>query len=304
MRILRGAVATIVALVIVLTAASFAYNTVTSDPNVPVRALWTGRFVEADGVLTAYRSWGSKGTPIILVGGFLEPTFVWERIGPMLARAGHRVYALDLDGFGYSERRGPSTLQEWGDQVQEFARALHLRKPIVVGHSLGAAVAVEEARRGVASRAVLLDGDALRSGGAPHVVRMLLVHSPFFTTAYRVLRGWDWPVRRVLRNAYGPHGPRVGDVEVDRWTDQLRAKDARQGVQRIAKNGIVGFTRAQLQRLRIEALVVWGSDDHVDEPKEGRATARDLGAQFVLVPEAGHLSMLERPGLVASAIAP
>jgi pimeloyl-ACP methyl ester carboxylesterase len=304
MRILRGVVATIVALVIVLTAASFAYNTVTSDPNVPVRKLWTGKFVEADGVLTAYRSWGSKGTPIILVGGFLEPTFVWERIGPMLARAGHRVYALDLDGFGYSERRGPSTLQEWGDQVQEFARALHLRRPVVVGHSLGAAIAVEEGRRGVASRVVLLDGDALRSGGAPHVVRTLLVHSPFFTTAYRVLRGWDWPARRVLRNAYGPHGPKVGDAEVDRWTDQLRAKDARQGLQRITKNGVVGFSRAQLRGSKIDALVVWGSNDTVDEPKEGRATARDLGAQFVLVPEAGHLSMLERPGLVASAIAP
>jgi pimeloyl-ACP methyl ester carboxylesterase len=304
MRILRGVVATIVALLLVLTAASFAYNTVTSDPDVPVRELWNGKFVEADGVLTAYRSWGTRGTPIVLVGGFLEPTFVWEKIGPMLARAGHRVYALDLDGFGYSQRRGPSTLQEWGDQVQEFARALGLRKPVVVGHSLGAAVAVEVAARGVASRAVLLDGDALRDGGPPHVVSALLLHSPFFTTAFRVLRGWDWPVRRLLRNAYGPHGPKLDDAEVDRWTDQLRAKDAREGLERMAKHGIVGYSRPELRRLRIRALVVWGSDDAVDSKSEGQATARDLRAQFVEIPEAGHLSMLERPGLVASAIAP
>ena len=304
MRILRGVVATLVALVIVLTAASFAYNTVTSDPDVPVRQLWSGKFVSADGVLTAYRSWGSRGTPILLVGGFAEPSFVWERVGPQLAHAGHRVYALDLDGFGYSERRGPSTLQEWGDQVQEFARALGLQRPIVVGHSLGAAVAVEEARRGVASRAVLLDGDALRGGGPPHVLNTVLVHSPFFTSGFRVLRSWDWPVRRVLRNAYGPHGPAVDDAEVDRWTDQLRAKDARQGLERIATNGIVGFSRSELRRLKIDALVVWGSEDDVDASSAGRATARDLHAQFVEIPEAGHLSPLERPGLVASAIAP
>jgi len=304
MRILRGVVATLVALVIVLTAASFAYNTVTSDPNIPVRRLWDGKFVSADGVLTAYRSWGSKGTPIVLVGGFAEPSFVWERVGPQLARAGHRVYALDLDGFGYSQRRGPSTLQEWGDQVQEFARSLGLKHPVVVGHSLGAAVAVEEVRRGVASRAVLLDGDALRGGGPPHVVSTALVHSPFFTSAFRVIRNWNWPVRRVLRNAYGPHGPAIDDAEVDRWTDQFRAKGARQGLERVAQNGIVGFSPTELQRMKIDALVIWGSDDKVDAAAEGRATARDLHAQFAVVPEAGHLSMLERPGLVASAIAP
>jgi pimeloyl-ACP methyl ester carboxylesterase len=288
----------------VLTAASLIYNAVTSDPNVPVRQLWKGKFVSADGVLTAYRQWGTKGTPIVLVGGFLEPTFVWNQVGPKLAAAGHRVYALDLDGFGYSERRGPSTLQEWSDQVQEFAKALKLRKPIVVGHSLGAAVAVEEARRRVASRIVLLDGDALRGGGPPHLLTTLLVHSPFFTTGFRVLTNWDWVVRRVLKDAYGPHGPPIDGAEVKRWTDQFRAKDARKGLQRMAKHGIVGFTRAQLRRMKVSAIVVWGSDDNVDDQDLGRATARDLDAQFVEIPDAGHLSMLERPGLVASAISP
>jgi pimeloyl-ACP methyl ester carboxylesterase len=304
MRIVRGIAATILALVIVLTAASVAYNLLTSDPNVPVRQLWPGKFVSADGVLTAYRQWGTHGTPIVLVGGFLEPSFVWTQVGPKLAAAGHRVYALDLDGFGYSRRRGPSTLQEWSDQVQEFAKALRLEKPLVVGHSLGAAVAVEEARRGVASRAVLLDGDALRSGGPPKLLRLALVHTPFFTTAYRVLINWDWVVRRVLENAYGPHGPDIDSAEVRRWTDQFRAQDARKGLQRVVRNGIVGFSRSELRRLHVRATVIWGSNDDVDDVDSGRKTARDLGAQFVEIPDAGHLSPLERPALVASAIAP
>jgi pimeloyl-ACP methyl ester carboxylesterase len=304
MRIVRGIVATIVALAIVLTAASVAYNLLTSDPNVPVRQLWPGKFVSADGVLTAYRQWGTHGSPIVLVGGFLEPSFVWTRVGPRLAAAGHRVYALDLDGFGYSQRRGPSTLQEWSDQVQEFAKALKLDKPLVVGHSLGAAVAVEEARRGVASRAVLLDGDALHSGGPPKLLRTVLVHTPFFTTAYRVLINWDWVVRRVLKNAYGPHGPAIDGAEVKRWTDQFRAQDAREGLERVARNGIVGFSSADLRKLHVRATVVWGSDDDVDDVASGRKTAHDLGAQFVEIPDAGHLSPLERPGLVAVAIAP
>ena len=124
---------------------------------------------------------------MVLVGGFLEPSFVWAAVGPRLAAAGFHVYALDLDGFGYTVRKGPWTLKGWGDQVQRFIQALHLQKPIVAGHSLGAAIALEEARRGVASSAVLVDGDALSSGGPPRLVRVALAHSPFFTTLYRCL---------------------------------------------------------------------------------------------------------------------
>lgn len=304
MRIVRGVVGTVFALLILLTVASVVFNLATSDPNVPVQKLWHGKFVQADGVLTAYRRWGTSGSPVILVGGFAEPTFVWSGVGPRLAAAGHTVYALDLDGFGYSQRRGPSTLQEWSDQVQDFAQKLGLHKPVVVGHSLGAAVAVEEARRGVASRIVLLDGDALRSGGPPRLARTVLARSPYFTTAYRVLTRWDWAVRRILKGAYGPQRPRLDAREVHRWTGQFRAKGARSGLQRMAKNGIVGFDRAELRRLKVSAVVVWGARDSVDDKAAGRASARDLKAQFIEIPDAGHLSMLERPGLVASAIFP
>ncbi len=304
MIVIRFIVALVVSLVVVVTAASFIYNALTSDANVPVRQLWKGKFVEADGVLTAYREWGTSGPPIVLVGGFLEPTFVWQDVGPRLAAAGHRVYALDLDGFGYSERRGPSTLQEWADQVEAFSRALGLAKPEVVGHSLGAAVAVEVARRGFASRAVLLDGDGLRSGGPPRLAGKVLAHTPFLTSAIRLLTGWDWAAKRILKSAYAPNRLPLDATEINRWTDQFRAKDARKGLERIARNGIVGFSRFELERMKIKALVVWGAEDSVDNGTAGRASARDLGAQFVEIPGAGHLSMLARPGLVASAIAP
>jgi pimeloyl-ACP methyl ester carboxylesterase len=304
MRVVQWLLAIVVAFVLVVTVASALYDVATSDPNVPVRSLWHGKFVRADGVLTAYRSWGSHGPPIVLVGGFLEPTWVWDDVAPLLARAGHRVYALDLTGFGYSERKGPYTLAHWADQVSGFDRALHLRRPLVVGHSLGAAIAVEEARRGDASEAVLLDGDALRSGGPPRWARTAIAYSPFFTTAFRLLPRWDWLVRRVIRNAYGPADPPLDHTSLGLWTRQFRADGARGGLRGVLENGIPGFTPRQLQRMHVNALVVFGADDHVDSPEAGRQTARDLHAQFVAIPHAGHLSMLTAPGAVAVAIAP
>ncbi len=289
----------VVSLIVLVTLASVVFNAVTSDANVPVQRLWHGRFVRAGGILTAYRSWGSHGTPVVLVGGFFEPTFVWDRVGPLLART-HRVYAFDLDGFGYTQRHGPWTLDEWVHQLAGFERALHLRQPVVVGHSLGAAVAVVAARRGLASRIVLLDGDALKIGGPPHFVRWTLLHSPFFTTALRLAPHASFLVKRIVANAYGP-APHPS-IPTSWWTDPLRAQGARAALRGMLTHGIAGVDRATLRSTHVDATVVFGADDHVDPPAAGRQTARDLRARFVAIPGAGHLSMLQTPVAVARAI--
>ena len=297
MRIVRRILLVVLGVLVALTLASVIYNAATSDPNVPVSALWHGKTLDG----TAYRVWGTHGTPIVLVGGFIEPSFVWDKVGPLLAR-NHRVYALDLDGFGYSERHGPWTLTHWGDQVQAFCRSLGLQKPVIVGHSLGAAVAVEAARRGLASRIVLLDGDALRSGGPPSWLTSALVHLPYFTTVYRFLLRSPWIVKRIIANAYGPHHPPIDAAQVRRWTNPFRAKDARKALEGMVEHGIAGFSHADLRRVHVQALVVWGAKDDVDPVGEGRRSASDLGARFVLVPDAGHLSMLANALAVARAI--
>ena len=302
LKILAGLASLVVGLVVVSLVASFAFNLATSGEGKPVRSLWHGRFVEADGVLTAFQEWGSQGAPIVLVGGFVEPSFVWDEVAPLLARS-HRVYALDLDGFGYSERRGPWTLAEWGDQVQSFMLKLGIKRPVVVGHSLGAAVALEIARRGLASRVVLVDGDALDSGGAPSFVRVVLRHTPLATSALRLATRWNWPVKEILANAYGPHHPPLDDALANRWTKQLEADGAEHALETMAGRTLPGFPRATIQALHVRATVVWGDEDNIDALEEGRQTAGDLHARFVLIPDAGHLSLLSAPGAVARAIA-
>ncbi len=288
-------------LIVVLLAASYFYDRSQSAGR-PVTALWHGRFVEANGVLTAYRQWGSSGSPIVLLGGFLEPSFVWDAVGPLLARAGHRVYALDLDGFGYSERRGPWTLAEWANQTQGFMRALGLERPVVVGHSLGAAVAVEVAARGAASRAVLVDGDALTTGGPPHWLAVVISKTPLVTAALGLATAWDWPVREILSSVYEPAHPQLDHASVIRWTDQFRALGAGNAITHLIGNGIQGFSPRELHALHIAATVVWGGKDGIDSLAAGRATARDLRARFLIVPGAGHLAILTNPGAVARAV--
>jgi pimeloyl-ACP methyl ester carboxylesterase len=294
-RWLRRVGVALAALVAAVTAASLVYNLSTRHRDT-VR--YAGPSVEVDGTLLAYSHWGAHGTPIVLLGGFVEPSWVWRACAPVLARD-HRVYALDLPPFGYSERHGPYTLAHWAALVRGFDAQLGLHRPVVVGHSLGAAVAVSVASsaRGI----VLLDGDAVPGGAAPGWLTDLLV-PPWFTSAYRLVTGSDWVFRRGLRAAYGPGAPRLGDSVLDAWQRPFRLPGTAAAFRSLLRHGIQGVSDTTLHRIRTPRVVVWGAADSVDSPAAGRRTARLLRTRFVAIPGAGHLSMLAAPGAVARAI--
>jgi pimeloyl-ACP methyl ester carboxylesterase len=289
------------ALILSLTAASLVYNAVTAGRDVAAAKLYAGPYVEANGTRLAYRTWGTHGTPVVLLGGFIEPAWVWHDVGPILART-HRVYALDLPPFGYSQRRGPFTLAHWSALVEAFDRRLGIRRPVLVGHSLGAAVAVSvatETPRSV-SGIVLLDGDALPAGGGAAWLSHLLL-PPWFTSLYRIATGSDWLFRRGLRDAWGsPHA--FSGAFIEEWERPFRVSGTASAFVSMLGHGIQGVSTATLEQVRVPALVAWGSKDTVDSVSAGRRTAAILHAPFIEIPGAGHLSMLVRPALVARAV--
>jgi hypothetical protein len=80
-------------LLVVLAIASFVYNAATANSVKPATSLYRGPFVRVDGKMVAYRRWGTHGTPIILLGGFVVPSFVWNGVGELLRR-NHRVFSF------------------------------------------------------------------------------------------------------------------------------------------------------------------------------------------------------------------
>lgn len=256
-----------------------------------------------DGTRIAYRRWGAHGTPIVLVAGFAEPSWVWHEVAPLLART-HRVYALDLPPFGYSQRTGRYTLPRWTELVARFARQHRLRRPLVVGHSLGAAVAVSlaTAHPAAVSGIVLLDGDALPGPGGAGWLTHLLV-PPWYTAAWRIATGSDWVFRRGLQSAWGPGRPPFSAPFLAEWKQPFRVQGTAGAFAELLSHGIQGVSVATLRSVRVPRLVVWGAEDGVDSPAAGRRSATLLGTRFVAISDAGHLSMLQQPRAVARAIA-
>ncbi|MDX6413802.1 MAG: hypothetical protein QOH23_1212 [Gaiellaceae bacterium] len=288
-------------LLVVLTIASLVYNAATANSVQPATSLYRGPFVRVDGKMAAYRRWGTHGTPIILLGGFVVPSFVWKGVGELLGR-NHRVFALDLPPFGYSERKGPYTLRGWIDIVREFEKRFGLHRPVLVGHSLSAAVVVADALwhhtdpKGI----VLLDGDAISAGGAPSWVGKALV-GPWITSIYRLATRSDWIFRRALADAY-PHHPPLTRAFLDEWKRPFQVQGTLDSFRAMSRYGIQGFELSRLRSVRVPALVLWGAQDTVDSVPAGRKSAQALRAPFHLLPRAGHLSMLAAPGEIAREI--
>jgi len=299
-RWLRRLAVTVATFVVALTVGSLVYNAATSGRDVAAAKLYPGPWAEVDGTQLAYRRWGTHGAPIVLLGGFIEPSWVWHEVGPLLGRT-HRVYALDLPPFGYPQRRGPYTLAHWTQLVEGFDRRLGLRRPLVVGHSLGAAVAVSVATESPRSvqGIVLLDGDALPGGGGGAWLSHLLV-PPWFTSIYRIATNWNWLFRRGLESAWGsPHFPATFIAEFER---PFRVSGTASAFTSMLSYGIQGVSAATIASVSVPAVVAWGSRDTVDSVGAGRRTAALMHARFVEIPDAGHLSMLAQPNAVARVI--
>ena len=286
-----------------VTLAAIGFDVATAGESRPATALFGGPFVRVGRTLVAYRRWGASGSPIVLLGGAAEPSWVWHDVGPLLAAARHRVYALDLPPFGYTQRRGPYTMSGWLALVRGFEARLGIRRPLLVGHSLGAGVAAADALDdpGAVAGVVLLDGDALPFGHGGGWLTQLLVY-PYYPALFRILSGADWLVSRVLRNAWGPHPPPFHHDLLAEFERPFRVAGTADALKQLAGGGIPGVTLTALRRLAVPRAVVWGADDNVDSLASGRGTARALQVPLELVPHAGHLSMLANPAGVAGAI--
>lgn len=83
-----------------------------------------------------------KGNALVLLHGFLENKNMWQEIEPVLAKK-YKVVCIDLLGHGATENyRYIHTMEEQANMVKAVLDQLHLRKYVLVGHSMGGYVAL------------------------------------------------------------------------------------------------------------------------------------------------------------------
>ena len=125
----------------------------------------TGANVAANGIRQHYLHYLGAGAPLVLVPGITSPAVTWGFVAERLARE-FDVYVVDVRGRGLSQS-GPDLdyrLDSLADDLSGFIAALGLSGVTVLGHSMGARVAVRAAKRNPAGMARLLLVDPPVSG--------------------------------------------------------------------------------------------------------------------------------------------
>jgi pimeloyl-ACP methyl ester carboxylesterase len=252
--------------------------------------------------------YGHGGTPVVLLHGFATSSFLWRAVGPALATARCTAYAIDLFGYGESDRPFDAEfgIAAQADYVDRAMTALRLSSAFVVGVDLGGGVALRLA----AARPERVDGLALvNSIGFDSVpgrdVRTLQRNTARF--AFRVSRG-------MLGAA-----PLIGSVLAGGVADPARMPDrlvarylapyvGREGVSHLlalARSVVVDdLEEVDLRLLSAPTLVVSGEADQWVEPEVSRRLAATIpGARLVSLPGLARLVPEEAPAELARLIA-
>jgi pimeloyl-ACP methyl ester carboxylesterase len=247
----------------------------------------------------AYGSFG-RGPDVVFVHGTPFRGLIWRDLVAALGDR-YRCHVLDLPGYGASAQYDGQEvrLRAFARVVAELVDHMGLATPTLVGHDFGAAsVLGAHLVEGLpVARIAVLDGVVLGPWGTDYA--RLVNASP---ETFDALPGY------VHRAMLAAHIETASDRRLGAdWRDALLAPWTGAEGQAAYYRQIRQFDFAYTDRLEglyptiaVPTHVLWGARDAwVDRSVGERLTGLIPGARFTLLPDAGHLAMLDTPGLLA-----
>jgi len=268
------------------------------------------RWVEARGARFHLAEAGQGDDPVLLLHGWPQHWYEWRHLMPALADR-HRVLAMDLRGFGWSDApRGGYLKEEMASDVLAVLDQLGLERVKLVGHDwggwIGFLLCLRAPQRFNRYLALNIAHPWTELGAAlPHAWRFWyqqVIAAPGL--GYLAHRDGRF-VRFVLRHwatDSAAWDERTVDAFADRYTEPSHARAAvlvyRNFILRESPRMLRGAYAGQ--RLTVPTRLLFGVDDVPVHPALLRGWERHADAmQVELVPGVGHFIADERPQLVA-----
>jgi pimeloyl-ACP methyl ester carboxylesterase len=248
---------------------------------------------------------GGHGPALILIHGRGNAATTWFPMLPALARS-HRVFAVDLPGFGQSQARSfrgggfEAGLAFFTDAIEHWIVAESLQDSAIAGHSLGGLVAVELARRGhAAPRKLILIGGMGLGSAMTHASRVFFRLGPE-RLARRLGRA---AFERLNAPPSTPDGPRLGALGFELYSVRRGRPNASAAFDSMCPLfGPVPHRAHSLAKISAKTLVLWGDHDEVFPSPIAIAAAAALPNATLRIEPFGHSPHLEAPERVASII--
>ena len=243
-----------------------------------------------------YEVEGPQGAPVVMVShGIATSLAIWTEVSRHLSSK-YRVVRYDSRGHGGTDApSGGYTLEMLGDDAVALMDALGLQKVHYGGLSLGGMTAI---------------GLALNHPGRLHSAICCDARG---SATEEFVAGWKQRIADVRAKGMDV----LVEPTVSRWLtkefygDAKRTDPLRELIRRTPVDGYCGSATAlqglnygpRLKDIKVPMLYLTGSQDNGAPPDVMREMAHQTpGAQFVEIPNSGHISTVEQPKLVAEAI--
>ncbi|MDE0331984.1 MAG: alpha/beta hydrolase [Nitrospinae bacterium] len=211
----------------------------------------------------------------------------WIPLVRNLAEQNVSSLALELPGHGESTAARISNIKEYSRIVLEFLNARQLNGVYLTGHSMGGAVVLAS----VLSNAESLLGVILIGSGAKLRVKDSIlegVKSDFANT-----------VEEIIGYAFSPSAEPSLVREGARSLLRCDADTLHHDFMACDRFDVL----SELETISTPALIVCGEEDLLTPPKYSEFMAEKItNSKLFIVPQAGHMVMLEQPGLVGDYI--
>ena len=259
----------------------------------PAGTPFVARDIRLEGSNIRYIDAG-RGTPVIFLHGLGASMYLWRGNLAPVESAGFRVLAFDNRGFGSSEKpaRGYGNT-DYARLLVAFMDSLHIPDAVLVGHSMGGAIAAECAIaypsrvRGL----VLIDAAGF---GVRQPLMLRIAGWPVIGALVSGLRN-RWATDRILRSTYADPN-KVRPEDVDQYYAPVAEPEFGRALRGVLREFRFDALPGRLADVQIPALVLWGAQDELIPPRVGRALASELPrVAYLAVPNAGHALPEEVP---------
>ncbi|EKX36514.1 hypothetical protein GUITHDRAFT_78864 [Guillardia theta CCMP2712] len=257
-------------------------------------------------VLTSYSKTNVEASkevsPLLLLHGFDSSCLEWRRLQPRLEEKGVESWAVDVLGWGFTEREAVSSFSPAAklSHLVGFIEQ-HVARPVtLVGASLGGSIAIDVAlqRPDLVDKLVLVDAQGYIDGaamtGQPRMLQQLGV---------QVLK--SKPLRMFAN--------KIAYSDPDRWGTEDAMRIGRLHCLTGGwEEAMIGFMNSggyhlsdKVSQVTKETLVLWGRDDKILEPSKyaERFIADIPSSSLQWVDKCGHVPHLEQPSITAQALA-
>ena len=258
-------------------------------------------FAEVDGATIHYQRFGDISNPtLLLIHGYTASTYVWNTVAPLLAAQKFHVVAVDLIGFGYSDKPAwfDYTIASQARVIERLMNRLGIGKATVIGSSYGGAVAatlaLDYAERveklvmvGAVANDEVLVNPIVKLASVPILGEIL---TPF------MLDSKAFAKTRMKRTLAPESQHLITDERVESVMRPLKAKDAHHSVLASARNWDANRIQEDAHLINQPTLLVWGEDDRIIPLRNGKKLYDAiLNSRLVVLKNCGHLPQEEKP---------